>query len=442
MLRKWSITIAILLSLAITCAIIQTNNARAADDHKGAVRLLATVPVPGTLQALRAFDISWLDAATQLYFLADRSNASVDVVDAKTNQFVTAIQAGFAGVAFQPNPNGPGMVADNAHSGPNGVVVGGRWLFVTDAGSRVVSIDLSATPPVQVDEVFTAQGDPLRADELAYDPADGILLVVNNADDPPFATLITVDKATGKLTLGARITFDLNSTGVDATNGAEQPVWDPGTRKFYLSIPEINCPGGHNNPPDKPCGGGYPLGGVVRIDPHSTGAVDALFQVSFCQPAGLTLGPRHDLLLGCSQAFDTTGQAWSASDKNSAKPISVIMDAKTGSIDKNVEGVSGNDEVWFNPGDDRYYLAARANPTGPVLGVIDANRQTLVQLVPTINTAGVPTATPPIPAGTSHSVAVDPVNNHALVPLPANNVFPDCLNGCIGVFGVPKGDVD
>ena len=108
--------------------------------------------------------------------------------------------------------------------------------------------------------------------------------------------------------------------------------------------------------------------------------------------------------------------------------------------DKSVAGVSGNDEVWFNRGDGRYYLAARANPTGPVLGVIDAESQTLVQLVPTINTAGKPTNTPPIAAGTAHSVAVNPHDNHAFVPLPANNVFPDCLNGCIGVFGTPNGD--
>src|SRR5262249_56080146 len=99
-----------------------------------------------------------------------------DVVDAKTNQFVTNIQAGFAGVAFQPNPNGPGMVADNARSGPNGVVVGGRWLFVTDAGSRGVSIDLNANPPVQVDEVFTPQAHSLRPPELAHDPPHRIFL--------------------------------------------------------------------------------------------------------------------------------------------------------------------------------------------------------------------------------------------------------------------------
>src|SRR5437868_15394760 len=41
-------------------------------DNGGAVRLLTTIPVPGT--ALRAFDISWVDASTQRYYLADRSN--------------------------------------------------------------------------------------------------------------------------------------------------------------------------------------------------------------------------------------------------------------------------------------------------------------------------------------------------------------------------------
>jgi hypothetical protein len=102
--------------------------------------------------------------------------------------------------------------------------------------------------------------------------------------------------------------------------------------------------------------------------------------------------------------------------------------------------VSGSDEVWFNPGDGRYYLAARANPTGPVLGVIDAESQSLVQVVPTANAAGRPTANPPVPAGTAHSLAVDPHTNHVFVPLPANNVFPDCLNGCIAVYGTNEDD--
>jgi hypothetical protein len=413
------------LFFAVILAVLVLGPALAGEDAPkgGPVKLLTTVPIPGTLSPLRAFDISWIDPDSQLYYLADRSNASVDVVDARTNQFVKQITAGFKGLVFKAGPTPPGgLVADNDRSGPNGVVVSGHWLFVSDAPSRVVSIDLRTD--TKADEASTGGAPDLRADELAYDPDDGLLLVVNNADSPPFATLIAVNKQNGHLTVGARITF------MDATNGAEQPVWDRGTRRFYQSIPEVNGPGGTG-----------PHGAVAKINPL-TAMVESMFPVDFCQPAGLTLGPHQDLLLGCSVTFDTATppDAWSASDPNTAAPISVIMDTKTGHIDKNVAGVSGNDEVWFNPGDGRYYLAARANPTGPVLGVIDAASQTLVQLVPTINTAGKPTTTPPIAAGTAHSVAVNPHDNHAFVPLPANNVFPDCLNGCIGVFGTPNGD--
>ena len=397
--------LAVLFAVAL-CA----GPARADDDGEdgGAVRLLTTIPIPGT--ALRGFDISWVDASTQRYYLADRSNQAVDVIDAKNLTFIKHITGGFAGVKF--NASG---AANNDISGPNGVVTSGRWLFVTDGGSRVVSIDLNTD--LIADTVLTS-ASPNRADELAYDPDSGTLLVVNNADDPPFATLIKVNKSSGKLTLGAKITFDA-AHGVDATNGAEQPVWDKATGKFYISIPQIGA-----NAAD---------GAVARISP-SAGAVDAVFPVQFCQPAGLTLGPKQDLLLGCSVVFDTAGIAWSLSDANTAAPISIIMNAKSGSVEKMVTGVSGSDEVWFNSGDGRYYLAARNQPGGPVLGVIDAKSQTLVQIVPTINTTGKAFV---YPAATSHSVAVNPNNNKVFVPLPANNVFPSCLNGCIGVFGAP-----
>ena len=388
-------------------------------EDAGAVRLLTTIPIPGT--ALRGFDISWVDASTQRYYLADRSNQAVDVIDAKNRTFLKHITGGFAGVKF--NASGG---ANNDISGPNGVVTSGRWLFVTDGGSRVVSIDL--TTDAIVDSVHTSVSAN-RADELAYDPKDGILLVINNADSPPFATLISVNKSNGHLTLGARITFDVAHAGFDATNGAEQPVWNKDTGKFYLSIPEVNCTAGPE------CGGSGINGGVARIDPHSTGGVEALFPVQFCQPAGLTLGPKQNLLLGCSVVFDTAGSAWSASDANTAAPSSIIMDAKSGSIEKIVKGVSGSDEVWFNSGDGHYYLAARNQPGGPVLGVIDAKSQTLLQIVPTINAAGKAFV---YPAGTSHSVAVNPNNDNIFVPLPANNVFPSCLNGCIGVFAAPS----
>jgi len=396
------------LSTIVAAVAIVAGSARAHEGRRGAVRLLTTIPLPNTAdnpnKPLASFDISFLDARTQLYYLADRANKAIDVIDAaKRNVFVKQIQKG--------NFAGPSTSNDTA--GPNGVVVSGHFLFVTDAPSRVVTIDLRTDKIVS--DVKT--GDTkFRADELAYDPEDGLLLPVNNADDPPFATLIKVDKETGKLTVLKRVTFD-KAHGVDATNGAEQPVWDPGTGKFYISIPEIGGDGGSG-----------PDGAVAVIS--TSGTVENLFPVKLCQPAGLSLGPRQDLLLGCSVVFDTKGKAWSATDTNSAAPSQVIMDTRNGSIDRVVAGVGGSDEVWFNEGDGRWYTASRNNPGGPVLGVIDAEDQTLVQVVPTVN----------VGSRTAHSVAANPHNNHVFVPLPANNVFPDCLNGCFAVFGVPRDD--
>src|SRR3984893_2012612 len=168
----------------------------------GAVRLLTTVPIPGTKANtssgnMYVFDISFVDQTTQTYYLADRSNAVVDVVDARSNALISQISA---------KPAFKGFTGSNATSGPNGVVAAFPWLFVTDANSRVVSINLSTGNTVG--DVSTGGAPGLRADELAYDPMHGLLLVVNNADTPPFATLVSVNKSTGALAVMKRITFD------------------------------------------------------------------------------------------------------------------------------------------------------------------------------------------------------------------------------------------
>src|SRR5712691_10219088 len=175
--------------LATAALLLVANTAWAAGDNRGgrgneagsdrAVRLLDVIPVPGstanaTNGKLYSFDISWVDQDTQTYYLADRSNAVIDVVDAKTGTFIGQIPGGFKGVALV------GGVVTNAQSGPNGVVSGGHCLFATDAPSRVVSFDLTAPfPPPVVSSVSTGGADSFRADELAYDPVGELLLVIN-----------------------------------------------------------------------------------------------------------------------------------------------------------------------------------------------------------------------------------------------------------------------
>lgn len=433
-----------LLGLAALVSLLALPVGQAAwadDDHgqtKGeagadrALRLLTLAPVPpvmtNTTGGMYVFDISFVDQATQTYYLADRSNAAVDVVDASTGQFTRQISA---------SPPFAGFTGNNATSGPDGVVAAFPWLFVTDAKSRVVSFDLRTTPPTQVSDVTTKAGDPLRADELAYDPQHGTLLVINNADTPPFGTLISVDKNTGKLTVGKQIPFDA-AHGVDAQNGAEQPVWDADLNRFFLSIPQI--------------GPNVANGGVIRINPFSA-TVEATYPVQFCGPAGLTLGPSQDLFIGCNTVFDTMGNVWNPAGTVPADPRDVIIDAKTGSIDANVFGVGAGDEVWFNAGDGNYYATGSGSPQRPLpattaqgstpAGVVDAKDRALLQLFPTFNVPAVTTGTGQHPSGTSHSIAANSHNNLVFVPLPANNAFlsPDgnqnCLTGCVAVFGHP-----
>jgi hypothetical protein len=227
-----------------------------------------------------------------------------------------------------------------------------------------------------------------------------------------------------------RLLFNVAS-GVDATGGAEQPVWDPGTGRFYLSIPQI--------------GPNVSSGGVIRINPL-TFKIEKTFPISYCSPAGLAKGPKEDFLVGCNTVFDTAGGLWTATDPNTAAPIQVILNVKTGDIDT-IGGVGVGDEVYFNPGDNNYYTASSTSPLRPldqttppadaqgaaILGVIDAGDEAVLQLVPTFNVPAVAGASGH-PASTAHSVAVDAKNNRVFVPLGANNVYPNCLTGCIAVY--------
>src|ERR1700681_4554413 len=50
------------------------------------MRQIGTISIPG--EPLNSFDISWIDQSTGLYFLADRSNKGIDIVDTKKGAFI------------------------------------------------------------------------------------------------------------------------------------------------------------------------------------------------------------------------------------------------------------------------------------------------------------------------------------------------------------------
>jgi len=231
----WSAALA-----AVIAAVLLPVGTAAGDNegkrNKGAIVLLTTIPVPvisanasKTAGALYSYDISWVDQASERYYLADRSNNVIDVVNAKNSTFVTQISATPPFKGFVSTPDCTSLGGSNC-SGPNGVTVSGKFLFATDGGSRVVTIDL--TTGNTVGDTVTRANDPNRADELAFDPHDRVLLVINNADNPAFGTLINV-AANGALSVAKTIPLPF------ATNGAEQPVWDPRTKKV-LSLDPSN----------------------------------------------------------------------------------------------------------------------------------------------------------------------------------------------------------
>ena len=82
-----------------------------------------TIAVPASANNVQpggvfsSFDISYFDPVTQLDYVADRSNASVDIFSAQTNTFVGRI-GGTANLNLFS-----GQQATTSTSGPDGVVV-------------------------------------------------------------------------------------------------------------------------------------------------------------------------------------------------------------------------------------------------------------------------------------------------------------------------------
>lgn len=327
---------------------------------------IGTLKVPG--DALNGYDISYIDQATNRYYLADRTNKAVDVFDVVSGEMVDRLPGGFVG-----------QLKSNNESGPNGVIVIGGELWASDGDSTLKIIDLKTKKVI--DTIST--GGKARVDEMAYDPKAHVVIVANNADNPPFLTLVSTE-AGHKVV--AKIPFE------DATDGIEQSVYDAATERFYVSIPELKK--------DKA------KGAVAVINPVN-GKVEKLLPVNGCHPAGLVQGPGANLLLGCT-----------AGSTDSGLPPEFVVMKTDGSVVKVIPGLGGADMVAYNPKVQQYYTASRDMPDAPELGVIDAKSNTLVQRIK-------------LPGGNPHSVAVSEKNNHVFLPLSAKN---GGCNGCVAVF--------
>jgi hypothetical protein len=344
-------------------------------------------------QSLNSFDIGFVDPVAGVYVLADRTNKSIDVIDTSTNTVINQLTPGFVGAVRCAD----GTANDCA--GPDGVlIVDHTHVWVGDGNSTVWVLQLqTGKVEAKISTALPGTTDPTRADELCYDPSDHIILMANDASSPsPFVTFIS---STNPTVLGHIVMDGSSGTGhgPQATAGIEQCQWSPRTGKFYLNLPKAVVTG-------------FPqgIGTVLVIDPVSkqierTWTIDA----SKCTaPQGMAIGPAPQILLGCNGPVGSVIIDESLATGNG--PANILF---------SLPGAGGNDEVWYNPGDNQYFLASTVPGR---LGVVDPD-----------GTQDTPFATT---ATGSHSVAADPVRNQVYVPV--NRATGPCgtSNGCIAVF--------
>jgi hypothetical protein len=309
-----------------------------------------TIKIPGDLAG--GFDISWADPEAGRYYLADRGTASIDVIDTKHNTFLYAIKL---------NAAGNGVVAIRKSNDDEDELDGPGELWVGDASSVVEVIDLKTKAVVAT---IPTNGNH-RADELAYDPLDHIVMIANDQDTPvPFVTFISTKSRT---VLGTLDYPQAVFGGVG--HGIEQPVWNGKTKRFYISLPATAA---------------NPAGEVDEINPR-TETVTRVYPTT-CSPAGLALVPGQRLVTSCGD----------------------VVDIKTGAI-VHVAG-AGGDEIWFNPGDERVYFGGGLDRIS--VPVLDTDTDALVATL----TAGV-LLPPPALSHMTHSVAADSENNRIFVPV-------------------------
>jgi hypothetical protein len=443
MLRTYSRVLSLYVVVVVAVLTSAAGSALAACTGPGApnntqTKCLTAVQIPGN--PLRSFDISFVNPDRAEYYLADRSNGGIDIIDTKNNTFKRRLP-GFVGVVL----NAAGTAVNNNLSGPDGVVTHGRWLYGGDGTSEVRVYDLDA-PTATAFKQKVPTGGTTRVDEMALTSDGKLLLAANNAEDPPFATLFAAngDAPKSNVTIITKVTINNAIVPAGAGLSMEQPAWEPKTARFYVSIPVIA-----NNPPG--CNFGQlagPItcdGGLLVVDPTTLtkptatlGAFDAVTNTGVlplhqCGPNGATVGRHGDLLLGCTP------------QNNPSDTTTLVINAKTKNF-ATVANITGSDEVWFNEGDNRYYLgASRACgtsgtcpsppkfPGSAALGVVGVD-SILIETIPQ--------------SSNSHSVAADSKRNFIYVPqvapasvvgsggdiTPVGQQICGSMNGCVAVY--------
>jgi hypothetical protein len=152
-----------------------------------------------------------------------------------------------------------------------------------------------------------------------------------------------------------------------------------------------------------------PVAVIGAFDPAANVGVVPLLN---CGPNGITLGTNGNLMEGCTPGNEPSNTS------------TVVINGVTKNF-ATVNNITGSDEVFFNAGDNRYYLGASkaikpaGSPlgSGAVLGIVD-DSSILVTTIPQ--------------SSNSHSVAADSKRNLIFVPQVATGVIGGDTNTTAG----------
>jgi hypothetical protein len=430
----------------------------------GALTLDTVVTLPllpnGNQAVLRAFDISFVDAQ------GDGKGKSKGKGDGKSSHtyalaasalFCTTTPAATACDATAIGPASmPGVVTINTQtkaatllavgnfagncpapavgqSGPNGLVIIGKEIWVGDAPIHTPSCTGSITTPSSV-KVLDFKGNikqtiltggQARADELCYNPSTNVVLIANDEPVDNFITFISTEtyEVLGTIKFNGS---DPNGNSILA-NGIEQCAYNPQDEKFYINIPAT----GTTASPGP--------GLVLRISERGSFHVEKVFTIAASTgctgPQGLAVGPSSNTEEGTGDESDGGNQmALGCGGTNS-----LVINSTDGTTAATVLNEGGTDEAWYDPTANQYYFA---RSTAGVLGVENAG--------PPATAASSNNTTTAIG---SHSVAADPTRDphskksHVYVPIRTGILSPTatiCASkggnntyGCVAVFDAP-----
>jgi hypothetical protein len=280
---------------------------------------------------LRAFDVSWNDNSKQRYYLADRTNNAIDLVDSATDTFLGFIGQGHY-TGSRPCPDKPRDM--RLCAGPNGVVtddLGHVW--AGDGDANIIEAD-ATKPGTTIIRSIPTNGKG-RIDEMAYDPRSRILLAENDGDSPSYIVFVSVTDGS----LLGRYVYPRDQDGM------EQPAWVRETGLFYQ-----NVPGTKNR--------------IDVFDPRRLPKPVKSFPVK-CSGgslgltlSGLAVGPNGRLMTVCGSLGG------------------LGIDPRTGKTGNTISEGSDADEVWYDSGSNNYYFSASK------LAVVNAATEKFLTYIP------------------------------------------------------------